>query len=194
MITPALLVQALGIPQSRADAWAQPMAQACEYASINTVARLSAWLGQIGHETLRLRYTSELWGPTRQQVRYEPVTDLSARLGNNQPGDGRRFAGHGCLQTTGRFNHARVRDRLRAKLGNAAVPNFEAQPLLLATPTWAAISAADYWLDRHLNTYADANNHQLLTRRINGGLNGYADRLTLTAQARVACILNGVPS
>jgi putative chitinase len=169
------------------------MAQACDYASINSVARLSAWLGQIGHETLRLRYTAELWGPTRQQVRYEPVTDLSARLGNNQAGDGRRFAGHGCLQTTGRFNHARVRDRLRAKLGSA-VPDFEAEPLLLATPTWAAISAADYWIDRKLNAYADDYNHELLTRRINGGLNGYADRLTLTTQARAACILTGVAS
>jgi putative chitinase len=190
MITAELLVLAMGIPQSRADAWVQPMAQACDYASINTQARLSAWLGQIGHETLRLRYTSELWGPTRQQIRYEPVTDLSQRLGNTQPGDGRRFAGHGCLQTTGRFNHARVRDRLRAKLG-AAVPDFEAQPLLLATPTWAAISAADYWVDRKLNTHADAHDLATLTRRINGGLNGYADRLTLTTQARVACIITG---
>lgn len=193
MINAELLVLALGIPQSRADAWVAPMAQACEYASINTAARLSAWLGQIGHETLRLRYTAELWGPTQQQIRYEPVTDLSLRLGNTQPGDGRRFGGHGCLQTTGRYNHARVRDRLRARLGGA-VPDFESQPLLLATPTWAAISAADYWVDRKLNAYADASNHELLTRRINGGLNGYADRLTLTAQARVACILAGVPS
>lgn len=192
-MTPELLQLSLGIPLSRATAWAGPMADACALASIGDVARISAWLGQIGHETGLLRYTSELWGPTPQQIRYEPVTELSRRLGNTRPGDGRRFAGHGLIQTTGRFNHARTRDRLRAKLGSA-VPDFEADPLLLATPTWAALSAADYWMDRGLNRYADAGDQLTLTKRINGGTNGLAHRLTLTAQARAACLLTGVAS
>jgi putative chitinase len=188
-----LLQQALGIPPARAAAWAGPIGAAVAYAQLHSVARLSRWLGQVGHETMRLRYTAELWGPTPQQLRYEPVTTLSQRLGNTQPGDGRRYAGHGLIQVTGRHNHARVRDRLRARLG-PAVPDFEAHPRLLCQPDWAALSAADYWVDRALNRWADAGDDLTLTRRINGGTNGLADRLALTAQARAACNLWGYPA
>jgi len=188
---PELLQLALNIPLSRAAAWAEPMRLAAEYANLSTVNRLAGWLGQVGHETMRLRYTSELWGPTAQQIRYEPVTELSKRLGNVKSGDGKRFAGHGLIQTTGRFNHARVRDRLRKSLG-PSVPDFEEQPLLLCTPTWAALSAADYWVDRKLNPLADAGDIPLLTKRVNGGTNGLADRIAITVQARAACTLLGV--
>jgi putative chitinase len=192
-MSPETLQLALGIPPARAQAWARPMAEAAKAANLNTVARLAAWFGQIGHETMRLRYTSELWGPTAQQIRYEPVTTLSKRLGNTRAGDGKRFAGHGCIQTTGRFNHARVRDRLRKRLG-PDVPDFEALPLLLCQPMWAALSAADYWIDRNCNSFADRGDLLGLTRRINGGTNGLADRLAITAQARAACLLTGYAS
>lgn len=190
-MTPELLQLALSIPTARAVAWAEPMRVAAEYAKLNSIARISAWFGQIGHETMRLRYTSELWGPTAQQIRYEPVTVLSKRLGNTQPGDGKRYAGHGLIQTTGRYNHARVRDRLRKSMGSQ-VPDFEQYPLLLCTPLWAALSAADYWVDRRCNEPADAGDTLGLTKRINGGTNGLADRIGITAQARAACLLTGV--
>lgn len=186
-ITAPFLAAALGMPGARAAAWVQPLEQARAYAQLDTVARLSAFLGQVGHETGRFRWLAELWGPTPQQLRYEPVTSLSLQLGNIEPGDGRRFAGHGAIQTTGRANHARVRDRLRARLG-PSVPDFEAAPALLASPAWALLSAADYWVDRGLNRWADANDHRTLTRRVNGGTNGLADRLAITSQARVACL------
>lgn len=192
-MTPELLSQAMGIPFARAQAWAAPITEAANYADLNSVERLSAFIGQIGHETGKLRWLSELWGPTPQQLRYEPTTTLSRRLGNTQPADGRRFAGQGAIQTTGRFNFARLRDRLRKQMGAAGVPDFELQPLLVARPQWAALAAADYWLDRGLNRWADVGDHLTLTKRINGGTNGLADRLMLTTQARAACILHGVP-
>ena len=37
-------------------------------------------------------------------------------------------------------------------------------------------TAAWYWNSRNLNTYADSGNFRELTRRINGGYNGLADR------------------
>jgi len=191
-VSPALLVDALGIPPARARLWAAPITEAAAFAELDTAERLSAFLGQIGHETGRLRWLSELWGPTAQQLRYEPVTTLSRRLGNTQPGDGRRMAGQGAIQTTGRYNFARLRDRLRKRLGAAGVPDFEQYPPLVARPQWAALAAADYWVDRGLNRWADAGDQLTLTKRINGGTNGLADRLMLTAQARAACILNGV--
>lgn len=192
-ITARLLQRSMGIPAARAQLWVEPMAAACDMAEIHTVARWAAWVGQIGHETGRLRYTAEIWGPTAAQQRYEPVTSLSRRLGNTQPGDGRRYAGHGLIQTTGRYNHARVRDRLRRRLG-PHVPDFEALPSQLTRPLWAALSAADYWIDRRCNEPADAGDLHTLTRRINGGTNGLADRLALTAQARAAALLEDTPA
>ena len=47
-------------------------------------------------------------------------------LGNTQPGDGVRFKGRGLIQTTGRKNHALVRDRLRQRFHD--VPDFELEP------------------------------------------------------------------
>lgn len=191
MITPELIVDAIGATAARAQAWAPALDLGARVADIKTAKRLAAWLAQIGHETGRLRYSAELWGPTAQQRRYEPTTSLSRRLGNSRPGDGRRFSGHGALQITGRYNHASARDRLRQRFGET-VPDFEAQPALLATPLWGAIAAADYWISRKVNVPADLSDAVAVTRIINGGLNGLADRVALTARARAACILHGV--
>ena len=127
------------------------MAAACGLCEINTPARVAAFLAQVGHESGGFRYTTEIWGPTTAQQRYDGRKDL----GNPQPGDGSRFRGHGLIQTTGRYNHARVRDRLRQRLG-PDVPDFEAQPELLAADEWAATSAADYWDDKGLNAPTSA--------------------------------------
>jgi putative chitinase len=127
-----------------------------------------------------LRSTTEQWGPTPAQRRYEGRADL----GNTQPGDGERFKGHGFIQVTGRFNHARVRDRLRERFPD--VPDFEAEPERLAELPWAALSAADYWDDKGLNALADAGDFAAITRKINGGLNGQADRLARWGKAKRA--------
>jgi putative chitinase len=186
-LTEAVLVQALGIPAARAAQWIGPMRAACELAQVSTVPRLASWLAQIGHETGRLRYVREIWGPTAQQARYEPHTTLSARLGNTRPGDGRRYAGHGLIQVTGRANHRAATQRLRARIGER-VPDFEAAPLLLCAPEWAALSAADYWLARRLNGPIDAGDLITQTRRVNGGTNGLADRQAIYTAATAALL------
>jgi putative chitinase len=210
-MTPDFLQQAMGIPLARAQAWAQPLHEASKYAQLTTADRLCAFLGQIGHETGGLRWIAEIWGPTPQQRRYErdqaapwPSSHVQARqaayapnrlaytLGNTEPGDGKRYMGRGLIQTTGRHNHGRVRDRLRRALG-PDVPDFEESPGLLTSPIWAALSAADYWVDRRLNQPADAGDIETVSRRVNGGTHGLADRLMRTAQARAACLLHGVP-
>ncbi|WP_375577088.1 glycoside hydrolase family 19 protein [Paracidovorax oryzae] len=171
IITIAAL-RAAGATQALAERWLDHVAAACGLYEINTLPRIAAFLAQVGHESGGFRYTSEIWGPTASQRRYEGRKDL----GNTQPGDGSRFRGHGLIQTTGRYNHARVRDRLRQRLG-PDVPDFEQQPELLASDEWAATSAADYWDDKGLNALADIVDFERITRRINGGLNGQADRM-----------------
>ncbi len=181
-LTPEQLAQCTGATQDRAEQWTGAINQAMAMYDISTPARQAAFLAQIGHESGRLKYTTELWGPTPAQARYEGRLDL----GNTQLGDGSKFRGHGLIQTTGRGNHARARDRLRKRFPEMAVPDFENDPKALAQPEWAALSAADYWDMRGLNDLADAGDFIGITKKINGGLNGLDDRLSLWSDAKYA--------
>ena len=180
MITPALLQAAMGCTQERALLFARPLAEACERFSIDTPARLAAFLAQIGHESGGLRYVTEL----ASGEAYEGRKDL----GNTHQGDGVRFRGHGLIQITGRANHAEMRPLL-ILAGYDEVPDFEAHPERLTDPRWAAASAAAYWHKRNLSALADAGrpeDFERITRRINGGLNGQADRLQRWERAKAA--------
>lgn len=180
-MTPEELAQCTGASINRA-AKELPYIEAAmlEY-EINTPARQAAFLAQIGHECGGFLYPQELWGPTPAQTRYEGRADL----GNTQPGDGRKFSGHGWIQITGRANHAKARDQMRAKFGDD-VPDFEAEPLLLAQSKWAAMSAANFWQANGLNELADLGRFETVCRRVNGGLNGYPERLVLWEKAKAA--------
>ncbi|MEN9492638.1 MAG: hypothetical protein RJA63_3087 [Pseudomonadota bacterium] len=180
MITPAILQAAMGCTQERALLFARPLAEACERFSIDTPARLAAFLAQIGHESGGLRYVTEL----ASGEAYEGRKDL----GNTHQGDGVRFRGHGLIQITGRANHAEMRPLL-ILAGYDEVPDFEAHPERLTDPRWAAASAAAYWHKRNLSALADAGrpeDFERITRRINGGLNGQADRLVRWERAKAA--------
>lgn len=171
MITVAAL-RAVGATEAKAAEILDAVSLSCALYDITTPARIAAFLAQVGHESGGFRYTSEIWGPTPAQQRYEGRKDL----GNTQPGDGSRYRGHGFIQTTGRANHAAVRDRLRQRL-SVEVPDFEEHPEALAELPWACLSAADYWDMRKLNALADAGDFEAITRKVNGGLNGHADRV-----------------
>ena len=180
LITLDQLRRGLGITRERADYWDDWLNEAMSLYQINTPKRIAAFLAQVGHESARLKYTSEIWGPTKAQRRYEGRKDL----GNIYPGDGSRFRGHGLIQTTGRFNHRRVTKRLRERFPKLGVPDFEAEPKKLTLPRWAALSAADYWDMIGGNAMADAGQFKTLTKRINGGYNGLQDRLNLWASMK----------
>ncbi|MFN0086399.1 MAG: glycoside hydrolase family 19 protein [Blastocatellia bacterium] len=135
---------------------------------IDTPLRTAAFLAQLAHESGEFRYMEEIWGPTAQQKRYEPPTDLAARLGNTQSGDGRRFRGRGPIQITGRSNYRRYGGLLGVDLEN--------NPDLAATPQVAFEIAGVYWQTNGLNELADIPDFTKITRRINGGLNGLPDR------------------
>ena len=173
-----LLAAAIGCQRSRAALFAGPLDVACARYAIDTPIRLAMFLAQIGHESGSLQFVRELWGPTDAQLRYEGRADL----GNTLPGDGFRFRGRGLIQTTGRANYRFVRDRLRK--GGHRCPDFEQEPELLEEPQWAALSAADYWDMRRINEAADAGDFEMVTRLVNGGLNGLDDRLNRWARAK----------
>lgn len=200
----------MGCTPERAQRWAPALAEACQAYGITTPGRLAAFLAQIGHESGSLQFVRELWGPTDAQARYErdpaspwPENDQQARqsayqrnrlawrLGNTQPGDGRRFCGRGPIQNTGRYNARRLTQRLRERFG-PEVPDFELEPERLEEPRWGAAAAADYWADRRLNELADIGAdaaYEQITRAINGGLNGHDDRVRRWEKAKAVLML-----
>ncbi|MEN7529352.1 glycoside hydrolase family 19 protein [Cupriavidus sp. DL-D2] len=155
---------AAGLTQAMADRWFPHITAAWAEFGIATPARQAAWLGQIGHESAGFVYTREIWGPTPAQTRYEGRADL----GNTQPGDGKRFMGRGLIQVTGRANYRAC--------GAALGIDLEADPTQLQGEALAARSACWFWQRKNLNALADAGDFVTLTRRINGGTNGLADR------------------
>lgn len=180
LLTTDTLIAGTGCTSDRAEVWLEHVQRACATFAIDTAERLAAFLAQIGHESGRLRYVREIWGPTPAQARYEGRADL----GNTEPGDGKRFLGRGLIQTTGRANYRATRDGLAQFLPH--VPDFEANPVMLERPDMAAMSAAWYWHSRGLNALADAGDFIAITRKINGGTNGLEDRQALYSDAREA--------
>jgi len=130
--------------------------------------RAAHFLGQIGHESAGLRYMEEI----ASGAAYEGRADL----GNTQPGDGRRFKGRGPIQLTGRANY-RAFTRWARGAGHTS-HDFEANPHLLSQPKWGFLAASYYWTVArpNLNAQADRDDLEAVTRSINGGLNGLADR------------------
>jgi len=140
------------------------------YGIVGTL-RAAAFIAQVGHESGQLRYVREIWGPTTQQLGYEGRADL----GNTVKGDGSKFRGRGLIQITGWANYAACGEALGLDLIN--------QPELLELPQHAAMSAAWFWSTRGLNTLADQKDFAKITRRINGGLTGQAERQALYDRA-----------
>lgn len=131
---------------------------------ITTPLRLAHFWAQASHECAGFRTMHEYWGPTPAQKRYEGRADL----GNTQPGDGKRFMGRGIFQLTGRANYA----AMSKKLGVDLITD----PDKAADPETALRIACEYWKSRKLNALADANDIVAITKKINGGTNGLADR------------------
>lgn len=147
--------------------------------------RLAHFLAQLAHESAGFRYDKEIWGPTPAQKRYDTRTDLGNTKARD--GDGKKYAGRTTLQITGKANYRAYRDWCRSM--GFECPDFVKSPEKVNEDPWEGLAAIWYWETRHLNKYADRNDIEMITRRINGGLNGYADRLNY--YTRAALVLMG---
>lgn len=152
----------------RAGLFLAPLNAAMAQFGIDTPLRQASFLAQVAHESGQLLWLREL----ASGAAYEGRSDL----GNVVAGDGVRFKGRGLLQITGRANYAAC--------GVALGLDLLAAPQLLEQPVAACRSAGWFWQSRGLNRLADADNQERITRRINGGINGLAERLALYQVAR----------
>jgi putative chitinase len=167
-VTLAQLVAIMPLARTRAVAFLSPLNATMLEFGITTQARQASFLSQVGHESGQLRYVRELASGQAYEGR--------ADLGNTQRGDGVRFRGRGLLQVTGRANYAAC--------GKALGLDLLAQPELLEQAVNACRSAGWFWQMRGLNALADTGDQERVTRRINGGVNGLAERLALYRAAR----------
>ena len=174
ILTAAGLITIMPNARRVATAYVGPLNEAMDAYDITTPRRQAAFLGQVAHESGQLQYTRELWGPTPAQAAYEGRRDL----GNVEPGDGRRFLGRGLIQITGRLNYGEVSHALFSD------DRLLITPADLETPELAALSAAWFWSRNGLDAWADANDYRTITRRINGGLTGWQDRVTYWERAK----------
>jgi putative chitinase len=136
---------------------------------ITTSLRKAHFLAQVGHESDGFNTNEE----------YASGADYEWRrdLGNTQVGDGVRFKGRGLIQVTGRANYG--------ECGQALGIDLIKNPQRLGDYDLACLSAGWYWDTRNLNAHADRDDVVRITRIINGGENGLADRRNYLARAKL---------
>lgn len=159
-------------------------------AGLDQPHRLAHYLAQLLHESAAFHYDKEIWGDTAAQKRY----DIREDLGNTpeHDGDGKLYMGRTPGQITGKANYTSFRDWCRAQGLNP--PDFVAHPELLNTDPWEGLGFIWYWMvgnptRKSLNRFADANDIEMVTKRVNGGLNGFDDRIKWYVKA--ALVLAG---
>ena len=161
MINSNQLIKIIGVNKtSIANRLIKPLNDCMTKYQITTDLRICHFLAQVMHESACFYYFEEL----ASGAAYEGRKDL----GNTQPGDGIKYKGRGIIQITGRANYTTLSKEFGV--------DFVNDPKLLSTDEWGICSAGWYWNSRSLNILADKDDLIDITKKINGGLNGLADR------------------
>ncbi|CAB4122824.1 COG3179 Predicted chitinase [uncultured Caudovirales phage] len=94
----------------------------------------------------------------------------ASRLGNGDEtsGDGWKYRGRGFIQLTGKYNYKQVGKQIAMDLVN--------KPEILELPDLAAEAAVRFWDFHSCNVYADDDDVEAVTARINPSLQGLDDR------------------
>jgi len=172
--------------------WVDPLNTTFRQFEITTPVEQASFIGQCAHECGNFRVLEEnlnykaatlmrLWPkrfPTLEianQYAGNPkkIANMvyANRMGNRDEssGDGYRFRGRGCIQTTGHANYYHA--------GQAIGVDFVMDPDLVATPLYAALTAGFFWATHKLNSKATARDFLGMTKVINGGIIGLDDRV-----------------
>jgi putative chitinase len=186
-------------------AWCEELNKALPKYDITTDQRIAGFISQCAHESMdftamseNLNYREETlnkvfpryFGPgKRNAAEYarnpEKIANYvymdefrTSKLGNVHPGDGWRFRGRGLKQLTGRDNYTRFAKDYDLTAEEAAV--------WVETKEGALASALWFWNTNKLNAIADTGNVAALTKKINGGDIGLADRQARYSKAMAA--------
>ena len=97
------------------------------------------------------------------------------RMGNVGPNDGFTYRGRGLLQLTGRESYLAATTVLRKDFPD--VPDFVENPDEVISSKWCLVIAAAEWKAKGCNEMADKDDIKAITKAINGGLIGLAERM-----------------
>ena len=185
------VLMSIGTPAERADKWVPWLNMTMLTYEITTPQRQAMFLAQLAHESGSFRFVEENLNYSVEALqrvfkKYFPTDELALmyarqpekianrvyanRMGNGDEasGDGWKYRGRGLIQLTGKDNYA----AFSLKANNNAL----LEPDLVAEPELAAMSAGWFWDTNGLNKLSDTGDVRAVTRRINGGFNGLADR------------------
>ena len=175
------------------EAWALSMHEAAsKYGILDTPIRTAMWLAQLAHESrgfsafeenlnyswMRLREIFPKYYRTDDEAKAHAHNKqkignrvYANRFGNGDEasGDGYKYRGRGLIHLTFKANYIEAGEATGFDLLNF--------PQKAAEPECASMVAGWYWQSRHCNEAADLDSLEASTRAINGGLNGWADRL-----------------
>jgi putative chitinase len=174
------------------DHWYEALEQLLPDYDINTPKRAAAFLAQCAHESGGFKFIKENLNYKAASLRkvfpkYFPTDELAAayamkpekianrvyanRMGNGDEasGDGYCYCGRGLIQLTGKQNYTNFGESL--EISPEEVSEY------LATFEGAAQSACWFWETNNLNKWADAGDVVKMTKIINGGDIGLADRI-----------------
>lgn len=180
---------------TKVDEWFEALCDILPKYGITTERRVAHFISQCAHESNNFRSLEEnlnysekalnavfgrYFGPgKRDAAEYarqpEKIANYvyqdefrSAKMGNVNEGDGWRFRGRGLKQLTGRDNYTRF--------GKSVGMSAEEAAEYVATEKGAIESAAWFWDANNLNSIADTDDVTRMTKKINGGNIGLADR------------------
>jgi putative chitinase len=168
---PVIFEQLIGKPQLAAiwecdaslihDAEIDEMNACLVRYDITTPQRMRHFLSQTAHESGGGRYKKELASGEAYEFRDD--------LGNDEVGDGPKYKGAGYIQLTGKYNYLRLSQYLDDPQVMDGV-DYVAE-------NYPFTSAGYWWMDNDMNELIDNGADVLaVTRRVNGGTNGLADR------------------
>ncbi|POY34850.1 chitinase [Solitalea longa] len=177
----AAIIKPTKYEQAQLEKITESIAQTFDRYDISTPLRACHFLAQVLHESSAFKFTVEIWGPTPAQRRYDTRVDLG-----NSPeldGDGFKFRGRGWIQLTGKTNY---------KLATTEFgQDFISDPSLIHDYPWAALVSGWFWKRKKLNDLADLDDITSITKKVNGGFNGFDDRKMWLAKSK-AVLLNAV--
>lgn len=185
------------------DAWYEALVAVMPKYGIDTERRAAHFISQCAHESNNFRSLQEnlnysekalkaVFGryfgdaPKANAAEYARNPEKIAnrvyfdkyrkyKMGNTNEGDGWLFRGRGLKQLTGRENYT--------KFGASVNMTAEEAAEYVATPAGAVESACWFWDTKKLNNIADTDNVTKMTKVINGGNIGLADRQQRYAKA-----------
>lgn len=146
-----------------------------------TPKRICHFTAQAAHETGGFRHMVEMGSGDKNGDGlddYLIYLDRRTDLGNTPEldGDGQKYRGRGIFQLTGKANYQKMGIRLGLDLVN--------KPELAALPDVAITVACLFWNGKNLSALADADDVLGITKKINGGTNGLADRKLMLARGK----------